>query len=218
MKDGQLGWLFPDGTFTTETPWKGESSKFIVWNANCYIDNNPNDENYITLDDLKKHLKVLEKKVKTERNRTLASRLDLPPISFPKGFKAVDEIERPIKETLDICLNKKIRNLLFYFGLPDEHKPMVDIQFFNIGKGITMKLYWKDAELTDQWRDLKLPETIIQSLHVIISASEERAVLQFHRQFDVSEIKMLAKFLTYYLIEFRGIEKDELRAYTIIKD
>ena len=213
-RDEQWGWLLTDGTFTTETPCLGESSIFITWHPECYIDKDPKEEEkYLSLDDLKKKLKALEKNALKERNRTLASRLDLPTLNFQRGFKAADEIEKPLQDELAFCIKNTIWNKTFYFGMFNEDKPLIYIKFTNIGKGITMNLEWTDSELEDQWRDLKLPEKIMRSLHVIISASEERPILTFQRQFKANQLKKLAKFLTYYLLEFRGIEKEKLRAY-----
>ncbi len=222
MKDGQWGWLFEDGEFTTEIPWKGQGGEGtfpFLWRPEYYIDTDPNaEENYVYLEDMFKNLKSLEKKHKKERSRTHASRMNLPNISFPKGFKAVGEIEEPLKETIDFCLNNKKRNLIFWFGLKNDNKPLVDVHFFNIGKGMIMEMEWIDTELEDQWRDLKLPEKMQESLNVIISAGKERPVLTFRRQFEVTQLKMLAKFLTYYLIEFRQIAKEDIIASTIVND
>lgn len=222
MKDGQWGWLFNDGEFTKEIPLKcqgGEGTFPFLWRPDYYIDSDPNaEENYIYLEDMLKNLKSLEKKYKKERSHTLASRLNLPNISFPKGFKAAGEIEEPLKETIDFCLKNKKRDLIFWFGLKNDNKPLVDVHFFNIGKGMTMEMEWIDTELADQWRDLKLPEKMQKSLNVIISAGKERPVLKFRRQFEVTQLKMLAMFLTYYLIEFRQIAKEDIIASTIVND
>jgi len=83
---------------------------------------------------------------------------------------------------------------------------------------MTMEMEWIDNELEDQWRDLKLPEKMQESLNVIISAGKERPVLTFRRQFEITQLKMLAKFLTYYLIEFWQIAKEDIIASTIVKD
>ena len=63
------------------------------------------------------------------------------------------------------------------------------------------------------------PQKKVQrSLSALISAGKERPILSFRRKFKERQLSTLAKFLTYYLIEFRQIAKEDIKSYTIAYD
>lgn len=214
MKDGEWGWYLKGGVFTTEIPCEEDRSFQVVWKYEHFIDTNPDEEErYITLEELTRHLKASVRKMSKERTRTLASRLNLPSLRFPKGFTAIEEIEGSLTEILKRCVKEKRKEVKIWFGTKSEGEPIVDVNFLNKGKGMTMQLEWIDDDLKDQWRDIKLPEKMQKFLNVIIYASKERPVLKFTRQFEASQVKLLSKFLTYYIVEFRQIARKDIIAY-----
>ncbi|MCM1139190.1 MAG: hypothetical protein NC453_11530 [Muribaculum sp.] len=187
--NNRWGWLLEDGAFTEHMPKNQYDMMLVHWEIKSYLEKNPNEKPvYYSLDEVHSHMEDARK----ERRRKPSSYLKLPALRLPKGIKALKEIQTALANLAKNNVSIKIKTTN---GLE------INVCAIQAGQERLMRLEWTAVENKDIWTDLKLP--MLNSVHAILSAIDNKFALTLQRDFSLKEISKLNRFISWYLTDFR---------------
>lgn len=211
LKNGEWGWLLKWGEFTTLCPRFRDQTKELDWEAEHYIEKNPNEsDKYYTMEEMEEDFKRRMPEMIKERNRTLKSYLTLPQIKFQYGFKSLDKVKKSLMEGCDQVLNNPKDIVEITFSDKDFDYLGIKVNIKNLDGMAIMEMSMDCSKDEDLWDFTSLPYKIQRCFNVILMAPENRPILKVGRCFKKHELSMLSKFITYYFLEHMKLKEEDI--------
>lgn len=215
LKNGEWGWLLKWGEFTTFCPRYRDQTKEMVWEAEHYIERNPNEtERYFTMEEMEEDFKKRMPEMIKERTRTLKSYLTLPQIKFRNGYTPLDKVKKAILDASEKVMNSPDKIIEITFSDKDFDYLGIKVIIKNLEDKAVMEMKMECLKDEDLWDFTSLPYKIQRCFNVILMAPENRPILKVGRCFKKHELSMLSKFITYYFLEHMKLKEEDIAIET----
>lgn len=194
-RDGVWGWVSREtGEFFTEPIGNRYDVMIACCDANSYLNyaDKPKverEEQYISLEDARKQLDLRASEFKKTLKYKLSSLLELPPLIFKRGYELSERLYYAIRAL-------SMDRIVIVSPIGDSDAPEMHITHFKKERRNIYRLEWSPKSNALAWHDASLKE--LSAFHQLIIPEKDTFSMRFYRDFTMSEIPQMTRFIAYY--------------------